>query len=507
MKQLIHNGVLVPKYDWKGLHIFVKGQKVQLTPEQEEMAIAWVKKMETPYAEDKVFVRNFLKDFCKALNIKEKLSPEDFDFSPVQKFVEKEKLLKLSLSKEEKKRLAEQRKAKREALKEKYGYAIVDGIRTEISNYVVEPPSIFIGIGKHPLRGRWKPRVNQEDVILNLSPDAPMPEGNWKAIVWRPNEMWIAKWRDKLRGKMKYVWLSDNSHLKQAADIAKFNKAIELEGKIEEVRKHIMANLESNDPFRRKIATVCYLIDVLKLRVGDEKDKDEVNTVGATTLRPNHIKIKPDGWVTFNFLGKDAVRWHKEVKLPEIVINNLKEFMSEARSSIFKGVRSKNVALFLGEVMPGLTAKVFRTYHASKVVKEFLAKIPLKRDDPEYVKKSTATLANLQAAIVCNHKRKPPKNWRESLRKKQERLKKLRSKRTKGAREAAKALSLKIKVMKMVKDYNLRTSLKSYIDPRIYYQWGKKVDYDWKLYYPKALQRKFSWVETPAENECVKHVL
>jgi hypothetical protein len=49
--------------------------------------------------------------------------------------------------------------------------------------------------------------------------------------------------------------------------------------------------------------------------------------------------------------------------------------------------------------------------------------------------------------------------------------------------------------MKATRDYNLRTSLKSYIDPRAYYEWGRKVGYDWKLYYPKALQKKFSWVE------------
>ena len=500
MRHLIHNGVLVPRHDWKRLHIIVKERRIELTPEQEEMGVAFVRKMGTSYINDRVFVRNFLRDFCEALNIREKLSIEDFNFSPVLQLVERERMLRLGLSKEEKKRLAEQRKEEREAAKDKYGYAMVDGVRTEISNYVVEPPSIFMGRGEHPLRGRWKSGAKEEDVILNLSPGARIPKGNWKAIVWQPEGMWVAKWTDKLTGKMKYVWLSDNCYIRQAADITKFDKAIELASKIDEVREHIAANLDSSDYLRRKTATVCYLIDVLKLRVGDEKNRDEADTVGATTLRPEHIKIKADGLVTFDFLGKDAVKWHKEVKLPENVINNFEDFMSESKSSIFRGVRSKNTSLFLDEVMPSLTAKVFRTYHASKVVKEFLAKIPVKTDDAKYVKKRTATLANLQAAIVCNHKRKPPKNWGESLRKKRQRMKKLREKKTKRAREAAKALSLRIKVMRMVRDYNLGTSLKSYIDPRIYYRWGKGVDYDWKLYYPKALQRKFSWVETLTES-------
>jgi len=410
MRQLIHNGVLVPRYEWKKFRIRIKGREIELTPEQEEMAVAWVRKLGTDYAKDGVFVRNFFRDFCRTLGIKEKLGPENFDFSMIKEYIERERMLKLNLSKEEKKRLLEQRKALREANRVKYGYALVDGVKTEISNYIVEPSSIFMGRGKHPLRGQWKHGSAEEDIILNLSPDAPIPEGNWKKIVWQSDSMWIAKWKDNLREKVKYVWLSDSSPLKQMADIEEFNRAKELKSQIEDIGNHIMSNLQSEDPLRRKIATVCYLIDVLKLRVGDEKDKDEADTVGASTLRPEHLHIYPDGLVAFDFIGKDAVKWHKEANLPKIVINNLEEFMEDAKSPLFKGVRSQNVSAFLDEVMPGLTAKVFRTYHASKVVEEFLSKVQVSRDDPIYVKKTAATMANLQAAKTCNHKRKPPKN-------------------------------------------------------------------------------------------------
>jgi DNA topoisomerase-1 len=53
----------------------------------------------------------------------------------------------------------------------------------------------------------------------------------------------------------------------------------------------------------------------------------------------------------------------------------------------------------------------------------------------------------------------------------------------------------RINLQKETRDYNLTTSLKSYIDPRIFYHWGKSHDYDWKKYYSKTLQKKFSWVE------------
>ncbi len=569
MQQFIHNGVLMPrKYEGRGFHILVRGREIDLTPEQEEMAVAWVKKLETEYVNDHVFVKNFFRDFRKALNIE--VSPEDFDFSEIKRHIDREREIKQNLSKEAKKKLAQERKAIREANKEKYGYAFVDGVKVEVSNYTAEPSSIFMGRGKHPLRGRWKKGPDEKDVVLNLSPDAPRPKGNWKEVVWQPNSMWVARWKDKLRHRYKHVWLSDSFSLKQTNDIDKFNKARELETRINKIRSHITNNLSAKDVTRRKVATVCYLIDALKLRVGDEKDKDEADTVGATTLRSNHINISPDGEVTFDFLGKDAVRWQKTISLPKLVVENLSEFMADANSTVFDGVKSKDANLFLSETMPGLTAKVFRTYHATKVVTGFLKKANANKDDSEAQKKHVAKMANLQAATVCNHKRKVPKSWQVSLdrrklrlktrevkgreavkkleqkakehaqkyeeklknyqsqfaeREKQgksvqklkERIEKLKIKhservrklneRVENRKQRDKAyiekLKLQIEAQEATRDYNLSTSLKSYVDPRVYYKWGRKVDFDWKLYYPKALQKKFSWVEPNEDNPIV----
>jgi len=590
MKQLHHNGVLVPpRYEGKGLTIKVREKKIKLTPEQEEMALAWAKKIGTPYVEDPVFAKNFHRDFSNKLGINVK--PGDVDYSEVLSFVEKERDWKANLSKETKRQLAAQRKAEREANKERYGYAWVDGVQMDAANYAVEPSSIFMGRGKHPLRGRWKEGPREEDVELNLSPDAPRPPGNWKVIVWQPDTMWIARWQDKLAGKTKYVWFSDSSILKQRKDIEKFDMARELRRDIVRVQRHILKNLDADDLRRRKTATVCFLIDKLKIRVGDEKDPDEADTVGASTLRTEHIRSNGDGTVTFNFLGKDSVPHVFRVDLPDNVIRNLTEFAANARSTLFDGVGSKHVSEFLDEVMIGISAKVFRTCYASEAAEKKLEKAPAKLEDPEYVKKYIATMANLEAAKVCNHRRTIPKTWKSSLEKKKDRLKalkdrvkeaqlKLRQKakeleeryterlrkqeeRLKATKEkledyrrqladmkqqgkpvralkrrislqreavarqkqrlkemetkhaermkklrqrlesrrqrdkaAMEKLKLRIEARKETRDYNLATSLKSYIDPRIYYEWGKQFDYDWKRYYSRTLQRKFSWVET-----------
>jgi len=575
MEQLHHNGVLVPpRYEGKGLTVRVKEEKIRLTSEQEEMALAWAKKVATPYVEDRVFAKNFHRDFSKKLGIKVK--PVDIDYSEIRSFVEKERDWKANLSREQRRQMAAERKAQKKANKERYGYAWVDGVQMEMANYAVEPSSIFMGRGKHPLRGRWKKGSREEDIELNLSPDAPKPPGNWKAILWQPDAMWIACWQDRLTGKMKYVWFSDSSILKQRKDIEKFDKARELRQNLARVQNHILENLDADDPRRRKTATVCFLIDKLKIRIGDEKDPDEADTVGASTLRPEHIRFNGSDTVTFNFLGKDSVPHVFRVELPGNVIRNLKEFVANAKSTLFDGVGSKNVSELLDEVMTGLSAKVFRTCYASEAVETKLEKTPVKPEVSEYIKKYVATMANLEAAKICNHRRTTPKTWKSSLKRKKDRLKSLKERaercrdrlkrqekrlrttkegletyrrqladkkqqgknipaskkrirlqrkimarqkqrlkelKNKHARQMKKLkqqlesrkqrdkaamgrLKLSITIQKETRDYNLATSLKSYIDPRIYYKWGKQIDYDWKRYYPKALQRKFSWVES-----------
>src|SRR5437667_12589819 len=77
--------------------------------------------------------------------------------------------------------------------------------------------------------------------------------------------------------------------------------------------------------------------------------------------------------------------------------------------------------------MRGLTAKVFRTHHATETVQTYLGQHNgFRPDDPAFVKLYHARVANLEAAIRCNHKRTRPKTWEVSLDKKQQRLAELK---------------------------------------------------------------------------------
>jgi len=430
LNELIHNGILVPELPtYLELSLVIRGEQRKLTPLQEEMAIAWAKKIGTEYVDDSGFCRNFMRDFSEALGIRPVLSVEEVDFGPALAVVQSERAAKEAMTPEERKALVIVRKQQREELKEKYGHAIVDGERVELGNYIAEPSGIFMGRGKHPLRGKWKQGARQSDITLNLSPDAPMPEGEWAGRVWEENSLWVAKWEDKLTGKLKYIWLSDTAPVKQEREAHKFDKADTLEKNIAEIRASIERDLASEDAKLRMVATACYLIDELCLRVGDEKDPDEADTVGATTLRPEHIVLHEDGTAEFDFLGKDSVRWHKKIQPPLVVLKNLQELIENARPSnssndgkshptrdkpqIFPTIDSSHVNEYLSGILPGLTAKVFRTHHATQAVKKSLGGSEVEASDPDYEKWGAVVQANLEAAVLCNHYKKAPENWSE----------------------------------------------------------------------------------------------
>jgi DNA topoisomerase-1 len=541
MKSLKHNGIYVPVYDYRGFSIKIQGRSVKLTSKSEQMAIAWIRKtMSLTTPPDKVFMKNFMQEFLEQLkqenpalpllgsftaeylkNI-DAAEPDDvtnpdsairkaIDFTEVSSHIEGEKRKKERMSKDEKKALAAERKAARLERKEKYGYAFVNGKKLEIANWTAEPSCLFAGRGDHPRRGKWKEGPCEEDIILNLSLDSPRPAGNWKEIVWEPEKMYVAKWTDKLTGKIKYVWFSDTAFIKQNREKEKFKKAEKLGRNIKSIENHIMKNLAAKDETKRKVATVCWLILKPNMRVGDEKDPDEADTVGAITLRPEHIKIEGDT-LHFDFLGKDCVRWEKSVKAPASVIRNIEQYAETSKEYLFEGVDSKKVSRFLSQKMPGLTAKVFRTWRCTKTVKEELAKSPVAKEDPVYVKKYAAKMANLKVAEVANHKRKVSPKFEERLGKKEAKLeemqaqleqKKAEGKKTEALTKRIDKARLDIELTKLTKEYNLGTSLKSYIDPTAYVNWARKVDFDLEKFYPKTLRNKFSWaLGLDAETEC-----
>jgi DNA topoisomerase-1 len=286
--------------------------------------------------------------------------------------------------------------------------------------------------------------------------------------------------------------------MKQERVQEKFDLALELESRVRKVRKHIQENLAADDVKRRKVATVAYLIDVFKIRVGDEQET-ESGTVGATSLRREHIRLIHQSplRVKLHFLGKDYILFEREEEVSEAAYRNLQEFVADA-DRVFTGITTDQVREFLSEAMPRLSPKVFRTFSATELYRRELESSKVKPESPDIEKKMALMEANASVAQLLNHQKAVPKKWQETYQKRMEMLRSLKGKKGKSVNKRKQSLKLRLKQMKLSKTWNLGTSLKNYIDPRVSVKYCRKVNYDWKNYYPKTLVTKFGWAENSA---------
>ncbi|GER51382.1 topoisomerase I [Striga asiatica] len=391
---LVHNGVIFPPpYKPHGVKMLYKGKPVDLTPEQEEVATMYAVTLDTDYMNKPQVKENFMADWRKILGKNHVIkSLEHCDFTPIYEWHQKEKEKKKQMTMlwridlvlvvssflwqffkydmtTEKKALREE-KQKQE---DKYTWAIVDGMKEKVGNFRVEPPGLFRGRGDHPKIGKLKKRILPSDITINIGKDAPIPEcpipgESWKEIRHDNMVTWLAYWNDPINPKeSKYVFLAASSKLKGQSDREKYEKARRLKDYIHGIRATYTKNFTSKDSAQRQIAVATYLIDKLALRAGNEKDNDEANTVGCCTLKVEHVEPVPPNILKFDFLGKDSIRYDKEVEVETLVFKAIQQFRSGKKGSddLFDGLDTSKLNAHLKELMPGLTAKVFRTYNAS----------------------------------------------------------------------------------------------------------------------------------------------
>ena len=366
--------------------------------------------LETDFAVNPTFQKNFFNDFMQVLKEFDPKSPiKEFskcDFTPILKYYQEQKELKKAMSKEEKKIL----KGEKEKIDEMYGWCLLDGRKEKVGNFRIEPPGLFRGRGDHPKTGCLKDRVAPEQVIINIGKDAVVPkapEGHQWAEVLHDNKVtWLAMWKENVNDNFKYVFLAANSSLKGQSDMKKFEKARELKLIVEKVRESYDEDLRDTLMSKRQLATCLYFIDRLALRAGNEKGEDEADTVGCCSLRVSHIQLEEPNTVVFDFLGKDSIRYYNTVQVEPQVFKNLKIFKKEPKTAdddLFDRVNTTLLNKHLSGFMPGLTAKVFRTYNASFTFQEELQKTP--KDGTVAEKILSYNRANREVAVLCNHQR------------------------------------------------------------------------------------------------------
>jgi DNA topoisomerase-1 len=553
---LKHNGVIFyPEYEPHGV-LMLYGQlkiPIRLNPEAEEFATYYVNSRFDKYRTDR-FNKNFFADWKKLLSPELKKTIVDFalcDFDQIKQYVlktsEQKKIDNKNLSKIDK----DEKKTKTDVEKEMYRFATVDGKQQVIDNFLVEPPTIFVGRGDHPLSGKIKNRLYPENITINVGKDMPIPvpkfnkeirntdgsgtaRDRWGAIICDNTLEWIASWQNNVTQKYNYARFGRMSGFKMKSDELKYNKARILKKKIKKIRIKNEINMKSSDPITRQHATALYLIDHLALRIGNEKKEDEADTVGVSTLKIKNIHILENNMIKLDFLGKDSVRYVNKFKVIELVYNNIKEFRNSKDKSnqdaLFDLINSDSLNRYIKQFMKHLSSKVFRTYNASYLMQIELKKITSKYKDydkPDKLLKlqHEYDMANLKVAKLCNHQKEVSKGSGSQIEKThgkladmQTKLRKLKKDKEKKIASGAKttttnkkiaALQDRIKMMKSKKSFQTEsknlssgTSKINYIDPRITISFLKanKIIDGIDKFFSKTQQRQFEWALTVDES-------
>ena len=400
----------------------------------------------------KIFIKNFFTDFKAVLGKGHTIKEfSKCDFEPIRKHLNEQKIVRKAITDEERKA----NKEGRNAAMFKYGFAIVDGHLEKVGNYNMEPPGAFRGRGEHPKMGKLKSRVLPEQVSLNLSecsaiPRCSVPGHAWGDVRHDPRGQWLATWKENINNQSKYMQLAAQSSFKGKSDRSKYNKAARLCERIVAIRKSYKKDLKSKDVETRQLATAVWVIDRLALRVGGEKDTDEeADTVGCCSLRVEHLHFDPNGEggdnkeIELEFLGKDSMLFKQTIDfgapmynenngMGKEVYDNLKKFCAKKKDNaeVFHVINPTLLNNHLKQFMDGLSAKVFRTYNASKTLQDELAKTEQsagwKRLTPAEMVVEYNN-ANREVAILCNHQRsvsKAQETQLENLGNKLEKLKK-----------------------------------------------------------------------------------
>lgn len=232
--------------------------------------------------------------------------------------------------------------------------------------------------------------------------------------------------------------------------------------------------------------------------------------------------------------------YENTVDVPELVWKNLKEFTQNKKPTedLFDTVTPTSLNNHFKTLMPGLSAKVFRTYNASHCLQETLydEKEQCSTDDPEGHKLLFYNKANTAVAILCNHQRTLPKGYEAQYEKMEERyetmkeqiaeledhLKVLTGKKKppkkpkkdtklptsveackskiERLRTSAESQKTKMAVKDETKTVALGTSKINYMDPRITVAWCKAIDCPLEKIFNTSLLQKFPWaVEVEAK--------
>lgn len=174
--------------------------------------------------------------------------------------------------------------------------------------------------GIRPSRHVRRVRTIQGRKRVLVNPHIPkkvkVPPG-WKNIKFYEDKNYLATGIDK-KGRLQYIYpknISAKNERKKYRRVERLSK-----------KKKVILNKIITDAKDGNIeAQAVYTMFQTGFRPGSEKDtKADKEAFGTVTLLKDHVKLKPNNKVQFDFIGKKGVRIKKEVK-DELLSDIIKE--------------------------------------------------------------------------------------------------------------------------------------------------------------------------------------
>lgn len=171
------------------------------------------------------------------------------------------------------------------------------------------------------------------------------------------------------------------------------------------------------------IAYMCWIMETLNIRVGNDIYLSENGSYGLTTLNKKNFK-KRDNEYIIEFIGKRGIEHIKTISNEKILLflkkivksNNLDYlFCYKTENGIFKNISSVELNNFIKKYLGGeFSSKDIRTYSANKIMTKKLNKmnysneIERKRNINKAIKETSIELGN--TPVVCKKYYINPKN-------------------------------------------------------------------------------------------------
>lgn len=213
-----------------------------------------------------------------------------------------------------------------------------------------------------------------------------------------------------IKGREVDKYFYNEAHQQHSAD-RKFARVEQMQKHYDTIQNNISRDLKATDSKKRAAATVMRLVDDTTMRIGGSGAEKFTGSVGATTMRREHVKENPDGSLQFTFPGKSGVAWDRKVSDPKLV-EAVKTFMKDKQpgDKLFP-VRAEDVNKYLESASPvKVTAKDYRTLHASAIASAALAALPppknaaeLKANITQAAKTASDKLGNTPAVCLAKY--------------------------------------------------------------------------------------------------------